>query len=86
MTLKKRSRSRSTSHPPPKKKSLNLDHPCNWTKTTHYGMCGQSCPCCRTQIEGIYGFGTCVVCNDTLTEGVVPFFNNVYDIANKHEK
>ena len=36
-------------------------HPSTWNKNTHYGMCGQSCPCCRAKIETV-PFGTCTIC------------------------
>jgi len=35
-------------------------HPSGWTKENHYGMCGQSCPCCRKKVGDI--FGVCTVC------------------------
>lgn len=31
-----------------------------WTKHIHYGMCGQSCPCCRKQAGDT--FGACTIC------------------------
>ena len=41
-------------------------HPCGldgkpWTSETHYGMCGQSCPCCRKMVGD--KFGACTICN-----------------------
>ena len=37
-------------------------HPPGWTPEAHYGVCGQSCPCCRFLVEGAGGFGACEVC------------------------
>lgn len=42
-------------------------HPDYWTVSDHYGdrgQCGQSCGCCRSQIEGPNGFGACPVCDE----------------------
>ncbi len=39
----------------------NTLHPKNWSHTNHYGMCGQSCPCCRAEIEET-PFGVCPIC------------------------
>lgn len=40
-------------------------HPPGWNTTTHYmslgGQCGQSCPCCRAEIEETE-FGVCPIC------------------------
>jgi len=36
---------------PSKKIKLEESHPKGWTHTNHYGMCGQSCPCCRAEME-----------------------------------
>lgn len=49
-------------------KKIKLDHdvkthPEGWTQTNHYGMCGQSCPCCRAKIEET-PFGVCPICWD----------------------
>ena len=38
------------------------EHPQNWNSTTHYGSCGQDCPCCRTRVEGLNGLGICTIC------------------------
>lgn len=38
-------------------------HPKGWTQTNHYGMCGQSCPCCRAKIEET-PIGVCPICWD----------------------
>lgn len=41
-------------------------HGAGWDPTTHWtslgGWCGQSCPCCRYDVEGPNGFGVCDVC------------------------
>ena len=37
-------------------------HPLSWDSTNHYGMCGQSCPCCRARVEGPKGLGVCPIC------------------------
>ena len=44
----------------------NKKHPCGldgkpWTHEIHYGMCGQSCPCCRKIAGDI--LGACTICN-----------------------
>ena len=38
-----------------------VEHPSGWTEENHYGMCGQSCPCCRAMIEET-DFGVCTIC------------------------
>ena len=38
----------------------NIKHPNSWNKDTHYGQCGQSCPCCRTIVGD--KLGSCLVC------------------------
>ena len=63
MSLKKRSRSNSSLQEPSRKRICVEVHPSSWSEGNHYGMCGQSCPCCRSKIEGPSGFGTCPVCN-----------------------
>ena len=35
-------------------------HPMVWSPTAHYGMCGQSCPCCRAEVGDT--LGTCPIC------------------------
>jgi len=35
-------------------------HPECWTHSTHYGQCGQSCPCCRKKAGDI--LGACTIC------------------------
>lgn len=42
--------------------ALEQAHGPGWTPTQHYHFCGQSCPCCRWQVEGPGGFGVCQVC------------------------
>ena len=37
------------------------EHPSGWTEEHHYGMCGQSCPCCRAIVEET-DFGVCTIC------------------------
>jgi len=38
-----------------------IKHPKSWNQHTHYGQCGQSCPCCRAFIEEV-PFGVCNIC------------------------
>lgn len=52
----------------PKRMTLRSDkllkHPEYWTKEKHYGdkgQCGQSCPCCRSDVGDI--LGSCDICN-----------------------
>ena len=35
-------------------------HPFGWSETNHYGMCGQSCPCCRKKNKEV--LGSCNIC------------------------
>lgn len=42
------------------------NHPEYWSTNNHYGICGQSCPCCRSEIEEIPGFGTCPICDQLM--------------------
>tara|TARA_B100001094_G_scaffold308708_1_gene341631 strand:+ start:71 stop:934 length:864 start_codon:yes stop_codon:yes gene_type:complete len=35
-------------------------HPMCWSSTNHYGMCGQSCPCCRAEVGDT--LGACPIC------------------------
>jgi chemotaxis protein histidine kinase CheA len=35
-------------------------HSQDWMSTSHYGMCGQSCPCCRAEVGDT--FGACPIC------------------------
>lgn len=43
-----------------KSKTTQKKHPSGWSKTNHYGMCGQNCPCCRAEQKEI--FGVCPIC------------------------
>ena len=43
------------------KRENQAKHPHGWCKINHYGMCGQSCPCCRAQLGDT--FGACSICN-----------------------
>ena len=36
------------------------EHPASWDSTTHYGQCGQSCPCCRSEVGDT--LGACPIC------------------------
>ncbi len=38
------------------------EHPQNWNSTTHYGSCGQDCPCCLTRDEESDSLGICTIC------------------------
>jgi hypothetical protein len=46
-------------------KDKDLKHPKGWNCKTHYsnmgGQCGQSCPCCRSQMGD--KLGSCPICN-----------------------
>lgn len=35
-------------------------HPDFWSKNSHYGQCGQSCPCCRANVGD--SLGACPIC------------------------
>ena len=35
----------------PKRARVVFAHCAEWTSDEHYGMCGQSCPCCRFDVE-----------------------------------
>ena len=54
---------RSTNQQPKIKKKntpkLHI-HPASWNPHTHYGQCGQSCPCCRTIVGDKWG--SCSIC------------------------
>ena len=39
---------------------IPTSHPMGWSPTAHYGMCGQSCPCCRAELGDT--FGACPIC------------------------
>jgi hypothetical protein len=40
--------------------SNSIEHPKSWNIHTHYGMCGQSCSCCRAKLSEI--IGACTMC------------------------
>jgi hypothetical protein len=42
-----------------KKKNKHLD---SWDILTHYGMCGETCPCCRALFDK--ALGACVICQN----------------------
>ena len=52
----------------PKRKMAVYLHPDGWSANEHYGMCGQSCPCCRYEVESQTSpdpaswLGACEVC------------------------
>jgi hypothetical protein len=54
-----------------KKKEPGKSHPPGWTQSSHYGMCGQSCPCCRAKIEET-PFGVCQTCWEKSGKGSLP--------------
>jgi len=54
------------SHSRNSKRKCKPRHPTSWTPYDHYGMCGQSCPCCRSEVEGPDVMGTCPVCDEKL--------------------
>jgi hypothetical protein len=39
-----------------------ITHPECWDENTHYGQCGQSCPCCRARVGDEWG--ACLVCSN----------------------
>ena len=41
-------------------KESELKHPESWNKHSHYGQCGQSCPCCRAMVGDEWG--ACSIC------------------------
>jgi hypothetical protein len=47
-------------------------HPKEWSKKTHYGQCGQSCPCCRAFVSATekdaWEHGSCPICLEVLRE------------------
>lgn len=43
-------------------------HPKYWNIHTHYGQCGQSCPCCRAAVGDT--FGACPICIITFNEKI----------------
>ena len=51
---------RSTNQKPKEKEKIN-SHPKSWNSHTHYGQCGQSCPCCRAIVGDKWG--ACSICS-----------------------
>ena len=51
-----------TVNTPPRTRSQtkNNSHPRGWDSHNHYGMCGQSCPCCRAEVGDT--LGACPIC------------------------
>ena len=47
-------------HPEKPQEPVPTSHPTGWSPTAHYGMCGQSCPCCRAEVGDT--FGACPIC------------------------
>mgnify|MGYP006451602903 FL=1 len=43
-----------------KKQTQPTEHPSSWDQHSHYGQCGQSCPCCRTEVGDTWG--ACPIC------------------------
>ena len=43
------------------KKIEKEHHTHGWNQQHHYGICGQSCPCCRAEIEDV-PLGVCPIC------------------------
>ena len=43
------------------KVKLNDSHPNCWNENSHYGQCGQSCPCCRAMVGDEWG--ACLICS-----------------------
>jgi len=43
-----------------KQQTIELKHPTSWNPHTHYGQCGQSCPCCRAIVGDKWG--ACSIC------------------------
>ena len=57
-------------------KNIMEKHPEGWNTHVHYGQCGQSCPCCRFQVEYVQNggstLGICSVCLNNYTESSEP--------------
>lgn len=47
----------------PSLKDQHMKYDKNWNEKTHYGQCGQSCPCCRWEIAQ-EPFGSCEICKN----------------------
>jgi len=47
-------------------------HPKEWSNKTHYGQCGQNCPCCRAFVTLIekdtWEHGSCPICLEASRE------------------
>ena len=52
-------------------------HPKYWNIHTHYGQCGQSCPCCRAEVGDT--FGACPICMIKFNSNIQMF----HEIDNK---
>jgi DNA-directed RNA polymerase subunit M/transcription elongation factor TFIIS len=48
------------SPPRTRSQSKHDSHPRGWDPQNHYGMCGQSCPCCRAEVGDT--LGACPIC------------------------
>lgn len=46
--------------PRTRSQTKNNSHPRGWDSQSHYGMCGQSCPCCRAEVGDT--LGACPIC------------------------
>ena len=56
-------------------------HPSGWNPSTHYGMCGQSCPCCRSFVGDI--LGACPVCDRLKTKENVTIVTNTHSMITR---
>ena len=56
-----------------------------WTSTDHWGLCGQSCPCCRARAGE--GFGACVACEcaDESVKGATVLARFMYEQQRKKD-
>ena len=63
---------------------LTHDGLLKWTKKNHYGLCGQSCPCCRYQNGEVFGY--CGVCkySDILVSSHTILVNLILDANSIH--
>lgn len=61
---------------------LGRSHPNGWSSERHYGICSQSCPCCRAHVDG-NTIGACSIClltlqtNGRLTEPYASSSSNI---------
>ena len=60
MTLRSHTRLKDTEVEEPEPEPEKITHPECWNEHTHYGQCGQSCPCCRAIVGDEWG--ACLVC------------------------